>query len=500
MKKSAILILMMIGIIVASCEKDPVITEPVTKETPADPPPHPDPAEPVSLNNENPHYFEFRNQPAILITSGEHYGAVINRDFDYIPYLDELMAHGFNLTRLFAGAYVEFAGWYNYDSNQPLSPAAGRFICPWQRSSEPGYINGGNRFDLTKWDEEYFTRLKDFVSQAAERGVIVELSFFTSYYNSTYAGSSDDPELLWKYSPLYKDNNINGIGDVPRTEALSMTNEALQDVQDAYIRKIVTELKNYDNIIYEICNEPYIQELASDQWQAHIAGVIEQTESDFGYRHLITQNISNGARQVTYAIPGASVFNFHYSNPRAIALNYDLDRVIGNNETDGLATNRSLRFEAWDFILGGGGLFNNLDMSFTPDSPHGGQVDGERNVLRNELSILKKFIESFNFITMKPDNSFLSGDAPQGYESRILSDPGKAWALYLRKSDLSDTVKRTVRLDVNLPAGVYLVRWINTKTGEMINQATIDASDGITNLRSPEFTTDIALDLRSKKE
>ena len=233
------IILIVTGVLNASCQKETVLTfagqkkQILTDVTGAD-------FTPVALNEKNPHYFTFRNEPAVLITSGEHYGSVINLDFDYTAYLDELQSRGFNLTRTFAGAYVEFPGWYKYDADQPLSPAPGRFICPWQRSNEPGYINGGNKFDLTKWDEAYFVRLKDFMSKAAERGIIVELSFFTSYYNATYAGSSNDPDLLWKYSPLYIDNNINGIGDVPRTKALTMDDGKLQEAEDAYVRKIVT--------------------------------------------------------------------------------------------------------------------------------------------------------------------------------------------------------------------------------------------------------------------
>jgi hypothetical protein len=47
-------------------------------------------AKPVSLDPENPHYFLYKNKPTVLITSGEHYGAVLNTDFDYTIYLDEL--------------------------------------------------------------------------------------------------------------------------------------------------------------------------------------------------------------------------------------------------------------------------------------------------------------------------------------------------------------------------------------------------------------------------
>ncbi len=41
---------------------------------------------PLALHPDNPRYFLFRGKPAVLITSGEHYGAVLNRDFDYVAY------------------------------------------------------------------------------------------------------------------------------------------------------------------------------------------------------------------------------------------------------------------------------------------------------------------------------------------------------------------------------------------------------------------------------
>ncbi len=58
---------------------------------------------PIRLHPENPHYFLFRGKPTVLITSSEHYGAVLNPDFDYLAYLNALQAQGFNLTKVFNG-------------------------------------------------------------------------------------------------------------------------------------------------------------------------------------------------------------------------------------------------------------------------------------------------------------------------------------------------------------------------------------------------------------
>ncbi len=39
---------------------------------------------PIALHPDNPHYFIWRGEPTLLITSGEHYGALLNLDFDYV--------------------------------------------------------------------------------------------------------------------------------------------------------------------------------------------------------------------------------------------------------------------------------------------------------------------------------------------------------------------------------------------------------------------------------
>src|SRR5438046_5577946 len=98
---------------------------------------------PIALHPDNPHYLLFRGKPAILIGSTEHYGAVLNSDFNYIPYLDELRSKRLNLTRTFGGSYCEDDKAFNIAHNT-LAPAAGKFISPWPRSDVGGYANGGN--------------------------------------------------------------------------------------------------------------------------------------------------------------------------------------------------------------------------------------------------------------------------------------------------------------------------------------------------------------------
>src|SRR6266496_1976204 len=120
-------------------------------------------AQPIRLHPQNPHYFQFGGKPTVLVTSGEHYGAVLNRDFDYLRYLDTLRADRLNLTRVFTGAYREVPGNFAI-ANNTLAPAPEKFISPWAQRD--------GKFDLTRWDEAYFTRLKYFVKQAGRRCMV----------------------------------------------------------------------------------------------------------------------------------------------------------------------------------------------------------------------------------------------------------------------------------------------------------------------------------------
>src|SRR4029450_13237284 len=104
--------------------------------------------QPLALHPDNPRYLLFRDKATILITSTEHYGAVMNLDFDYVPYLDELKAKNLNLTRTFSGTYHEIHGTFNITDNT-LAPKPERYSSPWPRTNEGGAADG-NKFDLTK--------------------------------------------------------------------------------------------------------------------------------------------------------------------------------------------------------------------------------------------------------------------------------------------------------------------------------------------------------------
>lgn len=441
--------------------------------------------EPIRLHPDNPHYFLFRGRPTVLITSAEHYGAVLNPDFDYKVYLQTLEACGFNLTRAFSGAYCEPSGAHGIVDNT-LAPAPGRLLCPWARSTSPGHANGGSKFDLTRWDPAYFQRLRDFVAEAGRRGVVVEVVMFCPFYDP-----KPDADMIWKLSPMNAANNVNGIGNVARKEVYTLKPSPLLDVQVAMVRKIVETLRESDNVYYEICNEPYHGGVAAG-WENYIARVITDTEARFDKKHLIAQNIANKSRRITDPDPLVSVFNFHYAkSPHAVSENYHLNRVIADDET-GFAGREAdpYRREAWAFILSGGAVFNHLDYSFTCGRENGTTTSsapgGGGPEIRRQLVILKKFVESFDFVRMRPDTSIAARVTPNTVSAYALVEPGRAYAAYL-----TGTGPATLRFD--LSPGTYTVEWINTKTGETDKQEIIEHKDGERAIQSPIFEQEIAM-------
>ena len=195
-------------------------------------------SEPIRLHPDNPHWFLWRGQTVALITSAEHYGAVLNLDFDYLRYLDTLQRDGMNYTRIFAGSYVEPQGAFGIRRNT-LAPAPGRFLAPWTRSEQTGYAGGGNKFDLDRFNPHYLSRLKDFIAEARRRGIVVELTFFSSTYG----------EQQWAVHPLNPANHIQAIA-VPDWKKLHTSdNGAVMVIQEKLVRWLVARTERARQLV-----------------------------------------------------------------------------------------------------------------------------------------------------------------------------------------------------------------------------------------------------------
>ena len=447
------------------------------------------PSGPIQLHPDNPHYFLYHGQPLALITSAEHYGALINLDFDYQKYLRTLSDEGMNYTRIFVGTYYELAGESFGIQHNTLAPSANRLITPWVASDSAGQ----RQYDLTRWNEPYFERLKKFLTTAADYDIIVEVTLFSSIYRDEH----------WDISPQNPANNVNLSQPLNRLDAQTLNNGPLLNHQVGLVRKLVNELNNHDNFFFEIQNEPWSdrpvpvynivnkEELQADDWtykadfadsaslawQDSLATVIVEAERQLPHQHLIAQNYANFRAALPEVSDYISIVNFHYAWPDAARWNYHYDKVLGFDESGFAGSGDAVyRRQAWQFMLSGGGLFNHLDYSFyvghedgrgTYEAPGGGSV-----ALRQQLRVLSEFLHSFELDKLYPD--LTSVVRSPGLITYALSDPNKAYALFLRATG---TDRSTLELRVN--EGDYQIETLNTITGTYAEPLRVTAKGGI---------------------
>ena len=459
---------------------------------------------PLHLDPVNRHYYFFQGHPTLLITSGEHYGAVMNEAFNYREYLEELHSEDLNATRLFTGQYREFDDYDAFTSNtlNTLNPPPGEYLTPWARSSVCCYGTGataqgipgwstayGNKFDLSRWDPAYFKRLNAYVALADKLGIVVEIDPFSEFYS---------PQQ-WSMSPLNPLNNINGVGNNLANSFLSVNtldNDGLIAFQDALVRKEVTDLDRFDNIYYEVDNEPGGDQSQANYipWEQHITDTIMATEASLPNQHLIAWDDSDGNDMLTPSgamNPDVSVVNFHSSGAGTVTQFYYLDRPLGDDELDGFGGNdATYRTLLWDWILAGGADYNNLDMSFTIDDPRGIQPPegawGGGAVLRGQLGFVARFMATLPFQYMYPSDQLLTFGPTDGSSAEVMADPDGIYLTYLTSNGATPTDEFTLKVR----SGTYAVEWIDPTTGTRVESQLVRAEDGELRLTCPSFDID----------
>ena len=259
----------------------------------------------LRLHPDNPRYFLFRGKPTVVITSGEHYGA---RPQPRLR-LPSLLRHA-------AGRrperHADLLRHLRRDRRQLRHRRATRSIRRRAASSArgraapaDGYADGGAKFDLTRFDEAYVTRLRDVLKEASARGIIVELVLFCPLYEDS----------MWAVSPMNPVNNVNGFPAIRREDVLTLDKSGpLLAVQEAVARHLVAAVAGFDNVYLEICNEPYATKVPED-WQRHMTTVVADAVAKLPQPVLLSQNVANQGQRVVDPHPAISIFNFHYATP-----------------------------------------------------------------------------------------------------------------------------------------------------------------------------------------
>jgi hypothetical protein len=220
---------------------------------------------PLRLHPLNPRYFADAAGRAVYLTGSHHWDSLMDNGerpggFDFERYLDRLESWGHNFIRL----------WAHEAWTHDLHPR------PYLRTGPGDALDGRPRFDLTRFDPEYFGRLRERAVRAGERGFYVSVMLFNGW--SIHDNGEGNP---WDRHPFHRRNNVNGVDGDPRVrgdgaDVHTLRIQTVTRLQEAYAAKVVETVGGLDHVLWEISNE---SPGASQDWQSHLVGYLRTIDS-----------------------------------------------------------------------------------------------------------------------------------------------------------------------------------------------------------------------------
>jgi hypothetical protein len=240
---------------------------------------------PLKISESNPRYFSDNSGQAIYLTGSHTWEnlqdmvSASEPDFDYQAYLDMMKKHHHNFMRMWAWEQAQMAPWSSeIIIVKPL---------PFARTG-PGMAKDNKpKFDLTKYNPEYFSRLRQRVLDAGKKGIYVSIMLFQGWSQDRIDSKVGNP---FPFQPYNVVNNINKVGapETPedyddKVSLHSMLIPAkLLAIQKAYVKKVIETVNDLDNVLYEIINEG-----GATDWQYHMINFVKETEAKMPKQHPV---------------------------------------------------------------------------------------------------------------------------------------------------------------------------------------------------------------------
>ena len=231
---------------------------------------------PLRVSTVNPRYFVDRSGRVVYLAGDHTWGDLQDNGttdppprFDYPRFLEYLQTYGLNVFRLWAWEQASKTG--EIKGNYFFSPTV------YERTG-PGTANDGKpRFDLRRFDPAYFSRMRDRVIAARERGIYVIVMLFDGW-SIERKGDGENP---WEGHPFNRANNVNGVdgdlnGDGSGRETHTLASPRITRLQEAYVSRVIRAVGDQPNVLYEISNE---SSEGSMPWQNHMVRFIRAHEA-----------------------------------------------------------------------------------------------------------------------------------------------------------------------------------------------------------------------------
>jgi len=446
----------------------------------------------------NPNYFQDATGRPLILCGSQTWntlqdwgtdGAAQAVDFD--AFVGFLRTHGHNFTLLW---FTELPVFRGLPSAQTNSPDFTVRPFPWLRTGPGQATDGGLRFDLTKFDPAYFERLRLRVQTLNHAGIYVGVYVFTAEFVLRFRSARDG-------YPFSGPNNINGIDDgyrggPPESGLASLTmisTNAMTDLQDAYVRKLIDTLNDLPNVLWITSEEA---PSGSQWWNAHLIALIREYEKGKRWQHPIGYAVLADMKDATlcnsdadWIAPGPAMRisperTRGTGNPACKVNINDSDHTYWGLWNDTPQANRNYIWE--NFTMGNQVLFMDPYLVHYPrqrrnlcsDPVHGigRQPDARYENVRNSLGNILRFSRRLNLARVVPCRSLCSTGfclaqiPPRGAEYLVYAPAGGPLKLDLSAMSAARNVT---------------VEWFNPETGETTQQGAIAAGSPAQTFRPP---------------
>lgn len=326
----------------------------------------------------------------------------------------------------------------------------------------------GEKFNLDRWDQEYWRRFRLLLAESAKRDIIVQIEVWATF-NYYRVG--------WERNAFNPKNNVNytvaesGLPTEVTTHPTSTENDFFRSVpkgknlkvvlsyQERFVEKMLSYSLPYGNVLYCMDNETSV----TPNWGAYWAKFIRRKAAEAGKQVETTEmwdawNLSDESHDAIFLHPETYTFldisqnnhqkgQTHYDNalkrrhsikaqPRPLTNTKIYGGLAG---TFGAGVDGTERF--WRNIFGGhaGARFHR------PWNGHGLTEWGQM-MIRSARDVT----DAFDLFSAEPRNDLL-GEREEN-EAYCLATPGKQYAVYFPRPG-------EVTLDLSDARGTLLIRW-----------------------------------------
>jgi hypothetical protein len=436
---------------------------------------------PLRVSEKNPGYFTDNTGKAVYLTGSHTWNNLVDmtlpgssEKFDYEKYIRWMKELNHNFIRLWTW---ELLNWEAKMANNEIK-IFGISPHPWMRTGPGKASDGGLKFDLNRFNPEYFDRLEERIRIADTAGIYVSIMLFEGYGLQFY-------KTGLKNHPFCRENNINGIngdvnGDSSGVEIHELADIKVLSIQEAYVEHIIDIVNKYDNVLYEISNENHP---ASTEWQYHMINFIKDYEKKMPWQHPVgmTFQYRGGTNKTLFDSPA----DWISPNPEG---GYRTDPPASSGskviltDTDhlwGIGGNRKWVWKS--FLRGLNPLFMDpYDCKVLNNSCDSAFV----GIVRKSLGYTREIADRLDLNSMIP----IPGLASSGY---CMADKGYEYLVYLPDN-------KSVVVDLRDVCGKLLSEWFDPETGQYAKPGKVRGGNKVT-FTSPFGTSDAVLYLRKRR-